>query len=119
LLMRKLEQAGITVPRTRLASDGPGDVPYPLVIKPRTGRGSKGLGIVNSAADLSVFLAASEYRSDQLLIQEYVDGPEFTVSVVAWRDGIVQAVVPKEVVFKSKPHLLYRHEGNAITDSAI
>ena len=25
----------------------------------------------------------------------------------------------KEVVFKSKPHLLYRHEGNAITDSAI
>ena len=35
-----------------------------------------------------------------MIIQKYIDGVEYTVSVVLWRDGIIQAVVPKEIICK-------------------
>jgi carbamoyl-phosphate synthase large subunit len=33
-------------------------------------------------------------------VQTYIDGLEFTVSVTVWRDGVVRAVVPKEIICK-------------------
>jgi carbamoyl-phosphate synthase large subunit len=69
-------------------------------VKPRVGRGSRGLGIISAEGDLLSFLAASPYAPEELLLQEYIEGPEFTVSVVVWRDGEVEAVVPKEIIWK-------------------
>jgi len=100
LLMKQLQSAGIHAPATRLASNGPGEMSFPLVVKPRTGRGSRGLGIVNTEDELVIFLSASSYTRNELILQEYIDGLEFTVSVVVWRDGEVQAVVPKEIISK-------------------
>ena len=100
LLMQSLRAANITVPETRLASNGTGDMDFPLVIKPRTGKGSRGLGTVTSQEELEQYLQNSLYETDALIIQEQIQGVEFTVSVVVWRDGEVQAVVPKEIIFK-------------------
>lgn len=100
LLMQSLREADITVPETNLVSNGIGDIGFPLVIKPRTGRGSRGLGIANSQEELEHFLQNNPYETDALIVQEHVQGTEFTVSVVVWRDGEVQAVVPKEIIFK-------------------
>jgi carbamoyl-phosphate synthase large subunit len=88
------------VPETHLASNRTKDMNFPLVIKPRTGRGSRGLGIPNSQEELEHYLQNSPYETDALIIQEHIQGIEFTVSVVVWRDGEVQAVVPKEIIFK-------------------
>jgi len=33
-------------------------------------------------------------------VQQYIDGTEYTISVVIWKDGDVQAVVPKEIISK-------------------
>lgn len=102
-LMRELDAAGIGVPRTRLASEWPADdfeAESGLVVKPRTGRGSRGVRIVHSVGDLARVVAESGRPADELIVQERIAGPEFTVSVVVWRDGAVQAVVPKEVVLK-------------------
>jgi len=76
------------------------DAPYPLFIKPRIGRGSRGIGKVNSHGDLVKFLGRSTYSAEKLVAQPFVPGTEFTVSVVVWRDGGVQAVVPKEIISK-------------------
>lgn len=100
LLMQHLEAANIPAPNTRLAGTGLETLTFPLVIKPRRGRGSRGLGIVKSEKELELFLKNSAYSAEDLIVQEYIDGTEFTVSVVVWRDGEVQAVVPKEVVLK-------------------
>jgi carbamoyl-phosphate synthase large subunit len=100
ILMQRLASAGIGVPWTRLGSDGVDGITYPVVVKPRTGRGSRGLAFADSPDDLRAALDVSDYEPGQLLVQEDVRGPEFTVSVVAWRDGEVQAVVPKEVIVK-------------------
>lgn len=98
--MKELKKRGINVPPTWLVKEVPSDAAYPLFIKPRVGRGSRGIGKVNSHDDLVRFLANSAYSADDLLAQPFIPGTEFTVSVVVWRDGDVQAVVPKEIISK-------------------
>ena len=100
LLMQCLRAVDIVVPKTRLVSDGIGNMSFPLVIKPRIGRGSRDLEIVKSQEQLECCLQASSYEPDELIVQEHIQGTEFTVSVVVWRDGKVQAVVPKEIILK-------------------
>ncbi|WP_052745732.1 ATP-grasp domain-containing protein [Allosalinactinospora lopnorensis] len=99
VLMETLAEAKVTVPHTRLATFGAGSLAYPLIVKPRAGRGGRGIAIARNRRELRDILARAGDLG-QWIIQEYVEGPEFSVSVVAWRDGQVQAVVPKEVVLK-------------------
>lgn len=98
--MRELRAAGINAPQTWMVNDLPADAPFPLFVKPRVGRGSRGCGKVDSPEELSAFVAASSYSADQLLAQTFAEGTEFTVSVIVWRDGEVQAVVPKQIISK-------------------
>ncbi len=98
--MQSLHKVGLSVPETWLVSNLPQDVCYPLFIKPRVGRGSRGCGRVDSMEQLSNFLRESSYLPNQLIAQKCISGEEYTVSVVAWRDGNVQAVVPKKIVSK-------------------
>tara|TARA_R110000868_G_scaffold153644_10_gene379187 strand:- start:19144 stop:20139 length:996 start_codon:yes stop_codon:yes gene_type:complete len=100
ICMNALIDAGIEAPKTWLASEVPGDAPFPLFIKPRVGRGSRGIGKVNNPNELEVFLNQSTYKPEELLCQPYLEGTEFTVSVVVSSDGDVQAVVPKEIISK-------------------
>jgi len=100
-LMHQLQAVGLPAPWTQLASNCDLDrVPFPAIIKPRVGRGSRGIARVENRAALKAALANSLYSPDQLLVQQLVEGPEYTVSVVVWRDGAVQAVVPKELISK-------------------
>ena len=98
--MRELRAAGINAPQTWMVNELPVDTPFPLFIKPRVGRGSRGCGKVDSPSELKAFVEASSYRADQLLAQTFAEGTEFTVSVIVWRDGEVQAVVPKQIISK-------------------
>lgn len=99
--MRELRAAGLNAPQTWMVNELPAEEAiYPLFVKPRVGRGSRGCGKVSSPTELKEFLAASSYAPEQLLAQTYVPGTEFTVSVIVWRDGEVQAVVPKQIISK-------------------
>ncbi|GAB3709709.1 hypothetical protein GCM10027590_01780 [Nocardiopsis nanhaiensis] len=104
VLMQQLEDIGVGVPRTWLASEWPTNAadssPDGLVVKPRSGRGSRGVMVIDSARDMARVVSESGYAADELIVQERISGPEYTVSVVVWRDGDVQAVVPKEVLLK-------------------
>lgn len=104
VLMRQLADAGIGVPRTWLASEWPADAaatsPGGLIVKPRIGRGSRGVLVIDSVRDMARVVSESGYAADELIVQERITGAEYTVSVVVWRDGGVQAVVPKEVLLK-------------------
>lgn len=95
-----LEEAGHVVPETWLGSDAPNDVPFPLVGKPRFGRGSRGVEVLEDAAEVDEYLREAEYASEHVVLQEYVDGREFTTSVVGTDDGDLLAVVPKEALLK-------------------
>ncbi len=98
--MSKLREVGIAAPESWLATNIPHRATFPLFIKPRVGRGSRGIGKVGSRLELLDFLGKSAYSPENLLCQPYILGTEFTVSVVVWRDGEVQAVVPKQIISK-------------------
>ena len=85
--------AGIVqVPRTEPfgAAIDPDTWTYPVVVKPRTGSGSRGIVTVESATAL----AALE-RSDELIIQEFLPGEEYSIDVLADAHGHVMAAVPR------------------------
>jgi UDP-2,4-diacetamido-2,4,6-trideoxy-beta-L-altropyranose hydrolase len=99
-LSRALAQHSIPGPKTFLASEDFSSLTYPVILKPRTGRGSRGVMRIDSPKEMQSALEAAAWTRNELIVQEYIDGPEFTVSVVVWRDGVVQAVVPKEIIAK-------------------
>lgn len=98
--MSELLAAGLTAPKTWMVNQLPSDLAYPLFVKPRVGRGSRGCRKVCSPDELESFVATCNYTPEQLLAQTFVEGIEFTVSVIVWRDGEVQAVVPKQIISK-------------------
>ena len=63
---------------------------YPVIVKPRTGSGSRDISLVESAEAL----AALE-PSDEFLVQEYLPGEEYSVDVLADATGHVVAAVPR------------------------
>jgi carbamoyl-phosphate synthase large subunit len=70
------------------------------VLKPRRGRGSRGVAVANDAKAFAAAVAANPYPSQALIQQEHVEGPEFTVSVTVSGDGTILGVVPKEIIVK-------------------
>lgn len=63
---------------------------FPIVVKPRSGSGSRGVVIVQSPSGLE-----SMTRDGSLLVQEYLPGEEYSVDVLAAGDGRVLAAVPR------------------------
>jgi len=113
-LVQGLQAQGIVAPKTCLASAAWDNLEFPLVIKPRVGRGSRGFAVVKAADELDKILRESPYALNQLILQQFIAGEEFTVSVVVWRDGEVRAVVPKKVIVKkgiTQLAVTRRHEG--------
>lgn len=94
-----LRDAGIPVPKTWLATDT-NKVRYPAIIKPRSGRGSRGLAYLRQVSDLEEYLMKAHGSPQEYIAQEQIEGREFTVSVVVGLGGPLLAVVPKEVIIK-------------------
>jgi carbamoyl-phosphate synthase large subunit len=89
-----LRTRGVAAAATFPASAIPADVELPLFVKPRIGRGGVGAFRAASTRELGFF---AEYVADAV-IQEYLDGPEFTIDVLCDFDGRVLSVVPRERV---------------------
>ncbi|AIY79498.1 ATP-grasp domain-containing protein [Clostridium botulinum] len=65
---------------------------FPFIIKPRDGMGSSNVFKINSIKELEFF---KEYV-DNYIIQQYVDGIEYTVDVLCDLNGNVISIVPRE-----------------------
>jgi carbamoyl-phosphate synthase large subunit len=84
--------AVVRVPRTEALDDGtdPSSWSYPVVVKPRSGSGSRGFLIVSSGAELTALAG-----EPGLLVQEFLPGEEYSIDVLADAGGRVIAVVPR------------------------
>lgn len=82
----------IPLPRGGLLDDGfdPASLGWPVLIKPRRGSGSRGIALIEDQATFDRLP-----RDGSLLAQEYLPGPEYSVDVLAYRDGHVAAAVPR------------------------
>ncbi|GAA1115533.1 ATP-grasp domain-containing protein [Nocardiopsis metallicus] len=118
-LTEVLRLCRVRTPRTRLASKGAGDLSFPMVLTDRykTGQVSPAR-VAQDMQALDGLLFEHRAHLGRLLIQEHVPGPEYSVSVVVWRDGNVQAVVPKEIVYrKGAAHYAVTRRQEALTQA--
>jgi carbamoyl-phosphate synthase large subunit len=83
----------VRVPKTTLVDEtfDPASIELPVIVKPRTGSGSRGIRLVAEVAELERL-----ERDGTLLAQELLPGPEFSLDVYADQSGEVLAVVPRE-----------------------
>jgi carbamoyl-phosphate synthase large subunit len=66
-------------------------VKFPCIIKPRFGRGSSNIYVAKDEEDLHYYLK----KIEEPVIQEFVQGEEYTVDILADRDGNALSVVPR------------------------
>jgi carbamoyl-phosphate synthase large subunit len=90
----RLRAAGVAAAASYLPGNLPADLPLPLFVKPRGGRGSIGAFPARTAEELAFF---SHYVEDPV-IQEYLDAPEYTIDLLCDFDGRPLSVVPRERV---------------------
>jgi carbamoyl-phosphate synthase large subunit len=81
----------VPVPRTeRYDQADPESWTYPVIVKPRTGSGSRGISLVESSQALARLDASADF-----LIQEFLPGEEYSIDVLADAAGHVVASVPR------------------------
>jgi carbamoyl-phosphate synthase large subunit len=66
------------------------DWDFPIIVKPRSGAGSRGVRLVHSRADLDAL-----GHDETLIAQELLPGDEYSVDVIANAGGHVVAAVPR------------------------
>jgi carbamoyl-phosphate synthase large subunit len=91
---RTLSARGIAAATSFLPGDLPPDPQFPLFIKPRFGRGSVAAFPVRTARELEFFL---DYVPDPV-VEQYLDGPEFTIDMLCDFSGRPLSIVPRERV---------------------
>jgi len=90
---RFFTSCGIPTPHTWLPDSlpDPKELPYPLFIKPRQGRGSVDTFPINGQRELLFFL---DYVKEPI-VQHFLEGAEYTLDTFVDADGEVIAVVPR------------------------
>jgi len=88
---RVLGAAGLPVPRTAgLAEvrERPGEWAWPLFMKPRSGSASRSLDIVGGPD------ALPKHVDEPMVLQELLDGPEYTINMFVDMQGNLRSAVP-------------------------
>lgn len=101
LASKEIESAGLSVPETRLISEFAG-MNFPLVAKPRSGRGSRGVMVLEEEGQIDAYLILQKAkgREDFFIVQQLMVGQEYTVLVSADMDGALKAILPVKVLQK-------------------
>lgn len=95
---RLLEEKGLPAPKTATVAEG--GVDFPCVIKPRQGRGSRGVHIIERSSQAEAYCQLYRVDRNQVILQERLSGQEYTVMMAANRRGALQCVVPVKVQVK-------------------
>ncbi|MPQ97726.1 ATP-grasp domain-containing protein [Modestobacter sp. I12A-02628] len=88
---RAMRGADVAHPATTDTATGLVSVPGPWVVKPRAGRGSRGVQLLDSRAAVVDAL----HRDPSLIAQTRLTGREFTADTLVARDGELLTVVPR------------------------
>jgi carbamoyl-phosphate synthase large subunit len=86
---------GIGSPPTWLPDALPADVPFPVLVKPRRGFGSRGIYRADDRAQLAFFL---RYTSAPSMVQRVCSGEEFSIDVLSDMDGRCLAAIPRTMI---------------------
>ncbi len=94
-----LKAAGLPVPDTATAARGRTGG-FPCIVKPRHGRGSRGVQVLQRAEQVAAYVLLSGLDPEQIILQDLQEGQEYTVLMAADRQGRLRGVVPVKVDVK-------------------
>ncbi|MFA5185767.1 MAG: ATP-grasp domain-containing protein [Patescibacteria group bacterium] len=96
-LMLAMDRAGISqlLPFRKIS-----EVRYPAIVKPVYGRGSKEVHKIAGRRELEGYLRLYGKKFSDVLVQPFVDGEEYTVSVIVNDKNKLIGIVPKLVILK-------------------
>lgn len=99
-MIKALSEKKIKVPYSRTIADGSGDFSFPCISKPRNGRGSRDVRILKCGEEVHALRLAVGDAARSILLQEKIEGVEYTVQMVADDKGRLHAVVPVRIDIK-------------------
>jgi biotin carboxylase len=103
-----LAAAGVSSPRFAQVSSSEdpaaaaADLGFPLVVKPADSMGARGCRAARDAAELAAAVAAAlpYSRSGRAIVEEYVEGPEFSVDALVEGDEIrIRGIADRHIYF--------------------
>ncbi len=95
-----LAGAGIRVPRTLPLGAAGRWSAFPAIVKPRHGRGSRGVSVVDDGLALAGLRDGLGGAADTYIVQELIRGDEYTVQLMVNGHGALRAVFPVHVLAK-------------------
>jgi carbamoyl-phosphate synthase large subunit len=87
----RMRAAGVAHPPTASRAGDVARLPGPWIVKPNSGRGSRGLQLLDSGPDVVAAMTADP----DLIAQTRLAGREFTADALVGRDGRLLTVVPR------------------------
>ena len=96
--MQILSKLEIPVPITLRLEDANILDSFPLIIKPRWGRGSRGIQVVTKKKELELYTKIKKLNNDEYICQTFEEGQEYTVQVVNFNNNTL--IIPLKVLLK-------------------
>lgn len=100
LMVKALANREIPVPLSHTLADDFQDMHFPCITKPRRGRGSRDVSVLASFDEAVALKSKLGSSAREMLIQEKIEGAEYTVQMVADSSGRLCAIVPVKVGIK-------------------
>ena len=72
---------------------------YPIILKPRVGRGSRGVHIIRNEKEYKRILRKN-LDNNNFIVQKKTEGDEYTVSVIVNSKNDDYKIVPKKIILK-------------------
>ncbi len=94
LLLRKDKNSGMV-----LEDNESPKFSYPYVVKPSSEGSTFGLSIVKQESDLKEAISFASEFSDEILVEEYIQGRELTVGILGGKSLPVLEIVPKHDLY--------------------
>lgn len=76
------QTAGLPTPAFYLSGETPKDLGFPLMVKPALEGSSIGMYKVNAQAELTEAIRKAHQYDDSVLVEQWINGPEYTVAVL-------------------------------------
>lgn len=118
LLMKKLDESGIS----SIASCNGKDFKWndqTIFVKPISGRGSRGIKKISSEEELKAYYVLEKYNKEDILVQEYIEGEEYTVGVLTNKLNDILYISSRKILKKKGITIRAVTENNPIIDEAI
>ncbi|MDC1356384.1 ATP-grasp domain-containing protein [Pseudomonadota bacterium] len=98
--MNTLDKFNFPVPRTMRLHNANELDQYPLILKPRFGRGSRGIQVVTTAKELELFVELKKINNEDYICQSFKKGEEYTVQILNHKNMREPIIVPLKVLLK-------------------